>query len=231
VPSIFNPVMSNGAVADVEPEPIPLDGYYLQIGRRRGPARSPTPGVVLPRLLADRLGMTGDLAGVVAESGLHAAAASGPAAGGRRVRAGRRATALTEVADPSGPLRSNCLLVVIDRHAAPPLVAHNGQVPAETTRSPPRQGRLALIASAGQPGASSRRPPLTAAVAVAIAASASNTRTHRVNTDRHLTAASRQHGVDHWRATCIREYERRYIAHRPHRGIIISVRPNGWCTG
>ncbi|MDQ3222382.1 MAG: hypothetical protein M3Q75_02765 [Gemmatimonadota bacterium] len=46
-------------------------------------------GVVLPRLLADRLGLCTGLAEVMASSGFFAVAASGAGAGGRGVLAGR----------------------------------------------------------------------------------------------------------------------------------------------
>ena len=46
-------------------------------------------GVVLPRLLADRLGLCTELAGVMARAGVLSVAASGAGVGGRGVLAGR----------------------------------------------------------------------------------------------------------------------------------------------
>jgi len=62
------------------------DKLSLQVG---GVGTVAAAGVVLPRLLADRLGLCTGLAEVMASSGFFAVAASGPGAGGRGVLAGR----------------------------------------------------------------------------------------------------------------------------------------------
>ena len=74
-------------------------------------------GVVLPRLLADRLGLCTELAGVMARAGVLSVAASGAGVGGRGVLAGRG----RDVSDPNPR--------VAGRHA-----------PADDDRCPPDLG-------------------------------------------------------------------------------------------